>query len=115
MCLFFCCRMRYILLAVACLACAALGDKPSSGYGAPAAVPPQPQVKYGGPIVYSAEKPPIIHFPPPPRQVIAQKSLFLRGRIFLKAQVAINRNAYNFRHHFLAFLLCSFTECDPFS
>ena len=68
--------MRYTLLAVACLACAALGDKPSSGYGAPAAVPPQPQVKYGGPIVYSAEKPPIIHFPPPPRQVIAQRSLF---------------------------------------
>ena len=24
------------------------------------------QVKYGGPIVYSGEKPPIIHFPPPP-------------------------------------------------
>ena len=42
-------------------------DKPSSGgYGAPA----QPQIKYGGPIVYSGEKPPIIHFPPPPAQVI---------------------------------------------
>lgn len=26
----------------------------------------QPQVKYAGPIVYSGEKPPIIHFPPPP-------------------------------------------------
>ena len=25
-----------------------------------------PQVKYAGPIVYSGEKPPIIHFPPPP-------------------------------------------------
>ena len=43
----------------------ALADKPSSGYGAPAI----PQVKYGGPIVYSAEKPPIIHFPPPPAEV----------------------------------------------
>ena len=42
-----------------------IGDKPSSGYGAPAI----PQVKYGGPIVYSAEKPPIIHFPPPPAEV----------------------------------------------
>ena len=42
-----------------------LGDKPSSGYGAPSI----PQVKYGGPIVYSAEKPPIIHFPPPPADV----------------------------------------------
>ena len=42
-----------------------LTDKPSSGYGAPAI----PQVKYGGPIVYSAEKPPIIHFPPPPAEV----------------------------------------------
>ena len=42
-----------------------LADKPSSGYGAPAI----PQVKYGGPIVYSAEKPPIIHFPPPPADV----------------------------------------------
>merc|ERR1712048_1226674 len=27
-----------------------------------------PPVKYGGPIVYSGEKPPIIHFPPPPRE-----------------------------------------------
>ena len=47
-----------------------LGDKPSSGYGAPSI----PQVKYGGPIVYSAEKPPIIHFPPPPADV-SQKQL----------------------------------------
>ena len=36
-------------------------------YGAPAA--PQPKIKYGGPIVYSGEKPPIIHFPPPPSNV----------------------------------------------
>ena len=27
------------------------------------------QVKYGGPIVYSGEKPPIIHFPPPPEVI----------------------------------------------
>ena len=47
----------------------ALADKPSSGYGAPAI----PQVKYGGPIVYSAEKPPIIHFPPPPAEVSTSK------------------------------------------
>ena len=47
----------------------ALADKPSSGYGAPAI----PQVKYGGPIVYSAEKPPIIHFPPPPAEVSTPK------------------------------------------
>ena len=47
----------------------ALADKPSSGYGAPAI----PQVKYGGPIVYSAEKPPIIHFPPPPAEVSIPK------------------------------------------
>ena len=31
-----------------------------------ASQPYTPQVKYGGPIVYSGEKPPIIHFPPPP-------------------------------------------------
>ena len=46
------------------LVAAALGDKgpnPDQSYGAP-----QQQVKYGGPIVYSGEKPPIIHFPPPP-------------------------------------------------
>ena len=33
-----------------------------------------PQVKYGGPIVYSGEKPPIIHFPPPPEVSRADKS-----------------------------------------
>ena len=53
-----------ILVAFAVLG-VTLSDKPSSGYGAPAI----PQVKYGGPIVYSAEKPPIIHFPPPPAEV----------------------------------------------
>ena len=50
------------------LAVAALADKgpsPSQSYGAPQDSY-QPQVKYGGPIVYSGEKPPIIHFPPPP-------------------------------------------------
>lgn len=44
------------LLAVCALA------RADSAYGAGY----QPQVKYGGPIVYSGEKPPIIHFPPPP-------------------------------------------------
>ena len=43
-----------LLLATHCLA-----DKGASQ-------PYTPQVKYGGPIVYSGEKPPIIHFPPPP-------------------------------------------------
>ena len=52
----------FLVVAFALLG-GALGDKP--GYGAPSI----PQVKYGGPIVYSAEKPPIIHFPPPPQQV----------------------------------------------
>ena len=62
------------LLLIFCTISATLADKPSAGYGAPIATagygaPQRPQVKYGGPIVYSAEKPPIIHFPPPPAQV----------------------------------------------
>ena len=32
-------------------------------------------VKYGGPIVYSGERPPIIHFPPQPTDVSIYKSL----------------------------------------
>ena len=52
-------------------------------YSAPApASPPAPQVKYGGPIVYSGEKPPIIHFPPPPPQVSCLSPL--RFVVFLK-------------------------------
>ena len=43
-------------------------DKPSSSGGSYGA-PQTPQIKYGGPIVYSGEKPPIIHFPPPPQTV----------------------------------------------
>jgi hypothetical protein len=44
------------------------GPSPDQSYGAPAQqqAPYAPTVKYGGPIVYSGEKPPIIHFPPPP-------------------------------------------------
>ena len=114
--------MRYTLLAVACLACAALGDKPSSGYGAPAAVPPQPQVKYGGPIVYSAEKPPIIHFPPPPRQVIAQKSIFLRGAHLSKGSSSHRRKCVQLQtpfsgifvmlfHRVWSILLIAVSEC----
>ena len=57
--------MYQAVLAACVLLGVALSDKPSSGYGAPSI----PQVKYGGPIVYSAEKPPIIHFPPPPADV----------------------------------------------
>lgn len=47
-----------------------LADQP--GYGAPPAQPPP--VKYGGPIVYTGEKPPIIHFPPPPEKVFNSPS-----------------------------------------
>ena len=32
-------------------------------------------VKYGGPIVYSGERPPIIHFPPPPTDVSTGASI----------------------------------------
>ena len=58
-------QMSLSIFVVFALFGVTIGDKPSSGYGAPSI----PQVKYGGPIVYSAEKPPIIHFPPPPAEV----------------------------------------------
>ncbi len=57
--------MRKISLILFALVSYALADQP--GYAAPPAAPPQ--VKYGGPIVYTGEKPPIIHFPPPPEKV----------------------------------------------
>ena len=50
---------QLIWVVVIALLGGALSDKPPAAH----------QVKYGGPIVYSAEKPPIIHFPPPPQQV----------------------------------------------
>jgi hypothetical protein len=53
-------------LAFLCLVTAVAADADQPGYGAP---PAQPTVKYGGPIVYTGEKPPIIHFPPPPEKV----------------------------------------------
>ena len=49
------------------LAAVALSSADQPGYGAPPAQPPA--VRYEGPIVYSGEKPPIIHFPPPPERV----------------------------------------------
>ena len=63
--------IRFLALALV-LGQGCLADKGPSlsvgaSYGAPA--PNTPTVKYGGPIVYSGEKPPIIHFPPPPAQV----------------------------------------------
>merc|ERR1711944_93493 len=61
------CRMFLSGLIVFSLLGVSLGDKPSSGYGAPSI----PQVKYRGPMVYSAEKPPVIHFPPPPADKLA--------------------------------------------
>ena len=66
-----CCnKMSYYLVACLVLLSPVLADKPSSDYGAPAKQESYaPSVKYGGPIVYSGEKPPIIHFPPPPEKV----------------------------------------------
>ena len=59
-------QLRALLLGVLLGAVAAdKGPSPSQSYGAPQDTY-RPQVKYGGPIVYSGEKPPIIHFPPPP-------------------------------------------------
>ena len=59
-------QLRALLLSALLGAAAAdKGPSPSQSYGA-AQDSYRPQVKYGGPIVYSGEKPPIIHFPPPP-------------------------------------------------
>ena len=59
-------QQRALLLGLLLGAAAAdKGPSPSQSYGAPQDTY-RPQVKYGGPIVYSGEKPPIIHFPPPP-------------------------------------------------
>lgn len=67
-------QMRTVLAALLVGASLGAPDKAGHGHG-----PSQegyggggnqqfytPQVKYAGPIVYSGEKPPIIHFPPPP-------------------------------------------------
>lgn len=62
----------YLVGLVLLLSNSVLSDKPSSDYGAPAQ-DYAPPVKYGGPIVYSGEKPPIIHFPPPPTDVSSIK------------------------------------------
>lgn len=59
------------VLTVLSVVALTVADQP--GYGAPPAQPPP--VKYGGPIVYTGEKPPIIHFPPPPEKV---KTTFCR-------------------------------------
>jgi len=60
---------KSIFILVALISNIFADQQPS--YGAPPAAPPQ--VKYGGPIVYTGEKPPIIHFPPPPEKVICLK------------------------------------------
>ena len=68
-------QLQALLLGVLLGAAAAdKGPSPSQSYGAPQDTY-RPQVKYGGPIVYSGEKPPIIHFPPPPEvsPVLSQK------------------------------------------
>ena len=69
-------QLQALLLGVLLGAAAAdKGPSPSQSYGAPQDTY-RPQVKYGGPIVYSGEKPPIIHFPPPPEvsPVLSQKN-----------------------------------------
>ena len=61
-------QMKVLLAAL--LIGASAGDKGPSqeGYGGSNSQEfYTPQVKYAGPIVYSGEKPPIIHFPPPPK------------------------------------------------
>ena len=74
--------MSYYLVACLVLLSPILADKPSSSYGAPAKQESySPSVKYGGPIVYSGEKPPIIHFPPPPEKV---SLIFKKRTNFLK-------------------------------
>ena len=58
------------VLLAALLIGASAGDKGPSqeGYGGSNSQEfYTPQVKYAGPIVYSGEIPPIIHFPPPPK------------------------------------------------
>ena len=57
-----------LLVAAATAVRADKGPNPDQSYGAPAqqSAYHAPAIKYGGPIVYSGEKPPIIHFPPPP-------------------------------------------------
>ena len=77
--------MSYYLVGLALLSTLCLADKPSSDYGAPAQ-DYEPPVKYGGPIVYSGEKPPIIHFPPPPSDV-SYKEDFMFVRVTLKNSI----------------------------
>ena len=63
--------MYYYLVGLALLgSCLADGGPQDSFQSRSAEYAP---VKYGGPIVYSGEKPPIIHFPPPPRDVSKNK------------------------------------------
>ena len=74
-------QLRALLLSALLGAAAAdKGPSPSQSYGA-AQDSYRPQVKYGGPIVYSGEKPPIIHFPPPPEvkscSIVVQPTLDL--------------------------------------
>ena len=49
------------------------------------------QVKHGGPIVYSGEKPPIIHFPPPPE--VNEKCL----NIFFITKTKLRKNKNKFK------------------
>ena len=68
------------VLLAALLVGASLGDSGPSqeGYGGGSSQQfYTPQVKYAGPIVYSGEKPPIIHFPPPPKVTRSSRSRVL--------------------------------------
>ncbi|KAK8379402.1 hypothetical protein O3P69_019362 [Scylla paramamosain] len=50
-----------------CFVAGTLADYPPASYSpSPAQKPYKPAIEYAGPIVYSDEKPPIIHFPRPP-------------------------------------------------
>ena len=87
--------MYYYLVGLVLLG-SCLADKPearSADYS--------PPVKYGGPIVYSGEKPPIIHFPPPPREVSSCQVIYrirfntTPGSIFQNEFFTLNHHIKN--------------------
>lgn len=65
-----------LLVAAVGLLHVALADYPKATK-APTQSAYVPAVKYAGPIVYSDEKPPIIHFPPPPKPTVSTRCLLL--------------------------------------
>ena len=71
-------QMKSVLAVLLLEASLALGDKGPSqeGYSGGGQQFYTPQVKYAGPIVYSGEKPPIIHFPPPPEVCLLNQIIY---------------------------------------